>query len=135
MSNNEQLIAAAQQALEVLLDLSAMDTYQNEDDEVGRKVCCGEVSYRPHSPDCKTMGAITSLRTAIHEWEAAEKHEPVAWGVDWGKAGDIPCVSIIKRLPDGRIQVLAVEYAPYSYTTPSAAPIVAPQLVQEKPNE
>ena len=36
--------------------------------------------------------------------------EPVAWGVDWGKDGDIPCVSIIKRLPDGGIEVLAVEY-------------------------
>jgi len=22
------------------------------------------------------------------------EQEPVAWGVDWGKAGDIPCVSI-----------------------------------------
>lgn len=41
--------------------------------------------------------------------------ESVIWGVDWGKAGDIPCVSIIKRLPDGRIKVIAVEYAPYSY--------------------
>ena len=71
---NEQLIAASRQALEALLDLSTMDTYQNEDDEVGRKVCCGEVSYRPHSPDCKTMEAITALRTAI---EAAEKQEPL----------------------------------------------------------
>jgi cytochrome c5 len=41
--------------------------------------------------------------------------QEVSWGVDWGRAGDIPCVSIIKRLPDGRIQVLAVEYAPYSF--------------------
>ena len=46
------------------------------------------------------------------------EQEPVAWGVDWGKAGDIPCVSIIKRLPKGGIEVMAVEYAPYSYTTP-----------------
>ena len=36
----------------------------------------------------------------------------VTWGVDWGKAGDIPCVSIIKRLPDGGVEVLAVEYGP-----------------------
>jgi hypothetical protein len=42
----------------------------------------------------------------------------VTWGVDWGKAGDISCVSIIKRLPNGGIEVVAVEYAPYSYTTP-----------------
>jgi hypothetical protein len=40
--------------------------------------------------------------------------EPVTWGVDWGKAGDTPCVSIIKRLLDGRIEVVAVEYAPYT---------------------
>ena len=38
--------------------------------------------------------------------------EPVTWGVDWSKDGDIPCVSIIKRLPDGGIEVLAVEYGP-----------------------
>lgn len=38
--------------------------------------------------------------------------EPVAWGVDWGKAGDSPCVSIIKRLPGGGIEVVAVEYGP-----------------------
>lgn len=38
--------------------------------------------------------------------------EPFMWGVDWGKAGDVPCVSIIKRLADGRIEVVAVEYGP-----------------------
>lgn len=43
------------------------------------------------------------------------ERDPVQWGVDWGKAGDIPCVSIIKRLPDGGIKVIAVEYAPYNY--------------------
>ena len=48
----------------------------------------------------------------------AEKQEPVAWGVDWGKAGDTPCVSIIKRMPDGRIEVVAVEYAPYTHPQP-----------------
>jgi len=41
--------------------------------------------------------------------------DSVTWGVDWGKVGDTPCVSIIKRLPDGRIKVIAVEYAPYSH--------------------
>jgi hypothetical protein len=58
--------------------------------------------------------------------EALEQpaQEPVAWGVDWGKAGDIPCVSIIKRLPNGSIEVMAVEYAPYSYTTPPQRPWV-----------
>ena len=46
------------------------------------------------------------------EQKAAQQQEPVAWGVDWGKAGDRPCVSIIKRLPGGGIEVLATEYGP-----------------------
>jgi len=48
------------------------------------------------------------LRQAIAE---AEKQEPVEWGVDWGKDGN--SVSIIKRLADGNIEVLAWEYAPH----------------------
>ena len=38
------------------------------------------------------------------------KDENIQWGVDWGRAGDAPCVSIIKRLPNGGIEVVAVEY-------------------------
>lgn len=38
--------------------------------------------------------------------------EPVTWGVDWGRAGQAPCATIIKRLHDGRIEVVAVEYGP-----------------------
>jgi hypothetical protein len=63
----------------------------------------------------KGYAAFQAGKQAIAELES---QEPVAWGVDWGKAGDIPCVSIIKRLPNGGIQVMAVEYAPYSYTHP-----------------
>lgn len=44
--------------------------------------------------------------------EAHKQQEPVAWGVDWGKAGDQSCVSIIKRLSGGGIEVLATEYGP-----------------------
>ncbi len=44
-----------------------------------------------------------------------ERLKGVSWGVDWGKAGDIPCVSIVRRLPNGGIEVMAVEYAPYSH--------------------
>jgi hypothetical protein len=40
-----------------------------------------------------------------------EQGEPVEWGVDWGKDGN--SVSIIKRLADGSIEVLAWEYAPH----------------------
>jgi hypothetical protein len=44
-----------------------------------------------------------------------ERLKEVSWGVDWGKAGDTPCVSIVRRLPNGGIEVMAVEYAPYSH--------------------
>ena len=64
--------------------------------------------------------AITALREALAEQPAQPQQEPVTWGVDWGRAGDIPCVSIIKRMPGGGIEVVAVEYAPYSYTSPPA---------------
>ena len=72
----------------------------------------------PHMVKGYCLDAITALREALAEQPAQQ--EPVTWGVDWGKAGDISCVSIIKRLPDGRIEVVAVEYAPYSYTSPPA---------------
>jgi hypothetical protein len=70
----------------------------------------------PCTHDCeqgKTCPAKS--KQAVAEFES---QEPVAWGVDWGKAGDIACVSIIKRLPNDVIEVVAVEYAPYSYTHP-----------------
>ena len=50
----------------------------------------------------------------LRELEAAlaqPEQEPVEWGVDWGKDGN--SVSIIKRLADGNIEVLAWEYAPH----------------------
>jgi hypothetical protein len=36
----------------------------------------------------------------------------VSWGVDWGRAGEKSCATIIKRLPNGKIKVMAVEYQP-----------------------
>lgn len=47
--------------------------------------------------------------------QEALKQEPVEWGVDWGKDGN--SVSIIKRLADGNIEVLAWEYAPHPQRT------------------
>jgi hypothetical protein len=41
--------------------------------------------------------------------------EPVTWGVDWGKSGDRPCAVITRRLANGGNEVLAVEFAPYTY--------------------
>ena len=45
-------------------------------------------------------------------WKQPAQQEPLIWGVDWGRAGDVPCVSIIKRLAGGGIEVVAVEYGP-----------------------
>jgi hypothetical protein len=64
-------------------------------DEPWEKFCDSHCVWTDHHPDCKLA-----------------KYEPVIWGVDWGRAGDVPCVSIIKRLPDGKIEVVAVEYGP-----------------------
>jgi len=36
----------------------------------------------------------------------------VQWGVDWGSHGDRSCVSIIKKYPNGSIEVVATEYEP-----------------------
>ena len=36
----------------------------------------------------------------------------VQWGVDWGSNGDRSCVSIIKRHPDGTLEVVAIEHEP-----------------------
>ena len=53
------------------------------------------------------------IKKALEETpRVSPEPEPVAWGVDWGKAGDSTCVSIIKRLPGGGIEVVAVEYGP-----------------------
>jgi hypothetical protein len=54
----------------------------------------------------------TNRQVEILSDALAESRREVTWGVDWGRAGDKACVSIIKRLPNGKIKVLAVEYQP-----------------------
>jgi hypothetical protein len=49
---------------------------------------------------------------ALYTTPPAAPVQEVSWGVDWGKAGDKSCAMIIKRLPDGKIEVVAVEYEP-----------------------
>jgi hypothetical protein len=78
-------IEVMKEALEVLLDISNTDTYLNEDDSIGRKVCCGVVSYHPHSSDCKTMKSITHLRKAIAEAKKESVQEP-----DWSDSKTLP---------------------------------------------
>ena len=61
---------------------------------------------------------IDCVANAFHgrleeEREVGRKEsQEVTWGVDWGRAGDKSCATIIKRLPDGRVEVVAVEYEP-----------------------
>lgn len=47
----------------------------------------------------------------------------VSWGVDWGLSGDRACASIVRRLPDGATEVLAVEMGPQINWPQRAAPI------------
>jgi len=54
----------------------------------------------------------TNRQVEILSDALAESRREVTWGVDWGRAGDKACVSIIKRLPNGKIKVMAVEYQP-----------------------
>lgn len=65
-----------------------------------------QVGMRIHSPNAPEYKICAAL---IAEYR---KKDSVIYGVDWGTAGDMPCVSIIKELPDGKIEVLAVEYSP-----------------------
>ena len=53
-----------------------------------------------------SVKAMYVVRQAL----AQPKQERVEWGVDWNKDGS--CVSIIKRTPNGGIEVVAVEYGP-----------------------
>ena len=60
--------------------------------------------------ECVTID-VGDVIDAIKEALAQPEQEPVEWGVDWGKDGN--SVSIIKRLADGNIEVLAWEYEPH----------------------
>ena len=53
----ERLKAALGAALEDGVGVS----YSCDEDECGNHVCCGEVSYKPHAPDCWTLKARAAL--------------------------------------------------------------------------
>jgi hypothetical protein len=50
--------------------------------------------------------------TVLEELAALKNQGPVTWGVDWGRHGDLTCVSIVKKHPNGQIEVVATEYEP-----------------------
>lgn len=61
-------------ALEALEDFEHAIRYDNEQDEIGERVCCGVLSYNPHTNNCKTVQAITALQAAL-----AEQPAPATW--------------------------------------------------------
>jgi hypothetical protein len=52
-------------ALEALEDFADVIKYDNEQDDIGRKACCGVLSYHPHSESCKAKQAITAIKAAL----------------------------------------------------------------------
>jgi hypothetical protein len=59
---------------------------------------------------CSSKGADLDICSAYVPPEKVKKDDIVQWGVDWSKDGS--CATIIKRLPNGGIEVVAVEYGP-----------------------
>jgi len=59
----------------------------------------------------KVLAAVDGYVKQMIE-RAIEDDTGVTWGVDWGRAGEKSCATIIKRLPNGKIKVMAVEYEP-----------------------
>jgi ferredoxin len=57
LAENEKLRAALEAALENGVGVS----YSCDEDECGNHVCCGEVSYKFHAPDCWTLKARAVL--------------------------------------------------------------------------
>lgn len=52
---------------------------------------------------------ICNLEAALAQQQAEPE---VTWGVDWGQNGDENCVAIIKKLPNGDIEVVTIERNP-----------------------
>jgi hypothetical protein len=77
-AENMLLRTAARKALEALEDFEDAIRYDNEQDDIGARVCCGVLSYNPHAKDCKAVKAITALREALAE-QPAPAQEPVAF--------------------------------------------------------
>ena len=52
-------------ALEAAEDFADVIKYDNEQDDIGRKACCGVLSYHPHWASCKAKQAITAIKAAL----------------------------------------------------------------------
>lgn len=54
---------------------------------------------------------IDNLKAALElELPATE----LSVGIDWGTAGERPCCTVIKKLPNGAVELVACEYGPLS---------------------
>ena len=47
--------------VEAAENLLGATTYDGETDEIGRRVCCGELSYKPHEKHCSLNNALAAL--------------------------------------------------------------------------
>lgn len=50
--------------LEISVENDGGTSYDGEDDEVGSRSCCGEVSYKPHRADCWVPKARAAIAKA-----------------------------------------------------------------------
>lgn len=62
-------------ALEALKAFADVIAYDNEQDEIGSRACCDELSYSQHSENCNAIKAITAIKEAL---AAPVVQEPVA---------------------------------------------------------
>jgi hypothetical protein len=72
---NEQQLVAVKQALETLQDFADDIRHDNEQDEIGCRVCCGVLSYDNHSENCKAMKSIAALQSIISQDALDKKAE------------------------------------------------------------
>jgi len=54
-------IAGLQEALRAALESDGGTGYADSDDEVGYRICCGVVSYKPHRGGCWVIAARKAL--------------------------------------------------------------------------
>jgi hypothetical protein len=52
-------------ALETLEDFADAIKYEHEQDDIGRRACCDELSYSKHSENCNAIKAITAIKEAL----------------------------------------------------------------------
>lgn len=79
-----------------------------------------------HSPryEVENLGPRVKQALAVQRGlSTPEDSSVVRWGVDWGVNGDRSCVSIIKKHPDGVLEVVAVEYGPEGSAPPQVKPL------------